>query len=94
MGVLRAALEWYALPIPPLKYFCTLELARAAWPGLESHALTSLGKNFGIVYDAHNALADAQTCGAIACKAAEKYSCATLRNLLRAAGTKLRATSI
>jgi hypothetical protein len=45
MGVLRAALEWYKLPIPPLKYFCTLKLSRAAWPEMESHALTSLWEN-------------------------------------------------
>ncbi|MDR1319747.1 MAG: 3'-5' exonuclease [Treponema sp.] len=85
MGVLRAALEWYELPVPPLKYFCTLKLARAAWPGLASHALTSLGEYFGITYDAHNALADAQTCGIIAHKAAEKYACAHLGDLLEAA---------
>jgi DNA polymerase III epsilon subunit-like protein len=42
MSVLRAALEWYELPVPPFKYFCTLKLARAAWPELKSHALTSL----------------------------------------------------
>ncbi|MDR0404100.1 MAG: 3'-5' exonuclease [Treponema sp.] len=85
MGVLRAALEWYDLPVPPLKYFCTLRLARSAWPELESHALTALSRHFGIVYDAHNALEDARTCGVIACKAAEKYG--SLRKLLRAAGT-------
>jgi DNA polymerase-3 subunit epsilon len=85
MGVLKAALEWYELPIPPLNYFCTLKLSRAAWPGLKSHALTSLGAHFGITYDAHNALEDAQTCGAIAAKAAEHYHCAHLPELLRAA---------
>jgi DNA polymerase-3 subunit epsilon len=84
MGVLRAALEWYELPIPPLKYFCTLKLARAAWPELKSHALTSLGEHFGITYDAHNALADAQTCGIIAHKAAETYACAHVEELLGA----------
>jgi DNA polymerase-3 subunit epsilon len=85
MGVLRAALEWYQLTIPPLNYFCTLKLARAAWPELESHALTGLGEYFGITYDAHNALEDAQTCGIIAHKAAEKYACAHLEELLGAA---------
>jgi DNA polymerase-3 subunit epsilon len=89
MGVLRAALDWYGLSALPFKYFCTLELARAAWPELESHALTSLGEHFSITYDAHNALADAETCGVIACKAAEKYACGNLPDLLRAAGTKL-----
>jgi DNA polymerase-3 subunit epsilon len=85
MGVLRAALAWYELPPPPIRYFCTLKLARAAWPELESHALTSLGETFGIAYDAHNALEDAQTCGIIACKAAEQFASANLGELLRAA---------
>jgi DNA polymerase-3 subunit epsilon len=85
MSVLRAALDWYDLPVPPLKYFCTLKLARAAWPELKSHALTKLGEHFGIDYDAHNALADAQTCGIIACKGAETYACAHLGKLLKAA---------
>jgi DNA polymerase-3 subunit epsilon len=90
MGVLRAVLEWYDLPVPPLSHFCTLKLARAAWPDLKSHALTSLGQHFGIVYAAHNALADAQTCGIIASKAAERYACTNLGNLLAAAGITMR----
>jgi DNA polymerase-3 subunit epsilon len=85
MSALRAALDWYKLPVPPLKYFCTLKLARAAWPELKSHALTSLGEHFGIDYDTHNALADAKTCGIIACKTAEKYACTHLGKLLRTA---------
>jgi DNA polymerase-3 subunit epsilon len=85
IGVLKAALNWYKLPLPPLKFFCTLRLARAAWPELESHALTRLGEHFGIAYNAHNALEDAQTCGIIACKAAEQYACTNLKKLLRAA---------
>jgi DNA polymerase-3 subunit epsilon len=91
MSVLRAALDWYDLPVPQLKYFCTLKLARAAWPELKSHALTKLGEHFGIDYDAHNALADAQTCGIIACKAAETYTCARLGKLLRAAELEMEA---
>jgi DNA polymerase-3 subunit epsilon len=90
MGVLRAALAWYELPLPPLKFFCTLQLARAAWPELKSHALTRLGEHFSIAYNAHNALEDAKTCGIIACKAAEKYACTNLRKLLRAAEMNMR----
>jgi DNA polymerase-3 subunit epsilon len=66
-------------------------LARSAWPELESHALASLGKHFGIDYDAHNALADAQACGIIAHKAAETYACAHLKKLLRAAELEMEA---
>jgi DNA polymerase-3 subunit epsilon len=89
MGVLRAALEWYEMSLPPLKYFCTLKLARAAWPELKSHALTSLGEHFDISYDAHNALADAQTCGIITYKAAETYACVHVGELLKAANMEM-----
>jgi DNA polymerase-3 subunit epsilon len=91
MGVLRAALEWCELPIPPLRYFCTLKQARAAWPELEYHALISLGEHFGNTYDAHNALEDAHACGIIAYKAAEKYSCTHVEELLGAAKTGMGA---
>ena len=63
MGVLKAVLEWYKLPIPELPYFCTCSLARKTWPGLKSYSLTALAKHFDIVYQAHNALDDAMTCG-------------------------------
>jgi len=63
--VLRATLGYYGVPLPELRYFCSLALARRVWPGLRSHALTALGREFNIIYDAHNALADAETCGKI-----------------------------
>ncbi|MCL2193383.1 MAG: 3'-5' exonuclease [Treponema sp.] len=63
MRVLKAALEWYRLPVPCLRYFCTRNLARQTWQGLESYSLVSLAEKFGIVYQAHNALDDAMTCG-------------------------------
>jgi DNA polymerase-3 subunit epsilon len=89
MNVLQAALAWYELPLPQLSYFCTLALARKTWPELESHALTSLGESFGITYAAHNALADAETCGNIACMAAEKYGSGDLEELLATAGVSM-----
>jgi DNA polymerase-3 subunit epsilon len=90
MGVLRAVLEWYKLPVPAFRYFCTCTLSRRAWPELESHALTALAENFGIVYDAHNALEDAQTCGKLVRMAAEKYSVSGLAELLAASGVEMR----
>ncbi len=73
MRVLKAVLEWYELGVPETSYFCTLNLARLAWSQLESHALAALAKNFGIVYNAHNALEDALTCGKMVQLAAEKF---------------------
>jgi DNA polymerase-3 subunit epsilon len=89
MGVLWAVLEHYELEIPALPYFCTLSMARHTWPELESHALAALAEHFGIVYDAHNALADAETCGKLVLMAAEKFGCANINRLLAAAGVEM-----
>ena len=91
MGVLRAVLEWYELEIPALSYFCTCSLTRRTWPELNSHSLTSLAENFGIVYNAHNALDDAMTCGRLVLMSAEKYGSANIAKLLKAAGVKMGA---
>ena len=63
MGVISAVLEWYELEVPELSYFSTRTLAIRTWPEMESYALTALAEKFGIVYNAHNALDDAVTCG-------------------------------
>jgi len=89
MGVLWAVLECYELEIPALSYFCTCSLARHTWPELKSHALTALAGHFGIVYDAHNALADAETCGKLVLMAADKFGCTNIERLLNNAGLEM-----
>ena len=91
MGVLRAVLEWYDLEIPKLQYFCTRSLAGRVWPQQESYSLPSLARNFGIVYNAHNALDDAMTCGKLVLMAAEKYESRNVKELLSAVCTGLNA---
>ena len=91
MGVLRAVLEWYELAIPRLSYFCTCTLARRTWPGFESYSLTALAEYFGIVYNAHNALEDAETCGKLVQMAVEKFGGKkSIEQLLKAARMKMR----
>ncbi|MHC6202916.1 3'-5' exonuclease [Breznakiellaceae bacterium SP9] len=82
MNVLRSVLKWYGIAKPALTHFCTLQLARHTWPELQSHALTALAQNFSIIYNAHNALDDARTCGAIANRAAKKYGSSSIADLL------------
>jgi DNA polymerase-3 subunit epsilon len=72
MGVLRAVLACYDIPEPKLRCFCSLKAAKKAWPDFKSHALTALARQFKIKYDAHNALADARTCGIILLRANHK----------------------
>jgi len=92
MRVLRAVLEHYDVQIPDISYFCSCNLARRVWPSFQSHSLGNLAKRFGIIYDAHNALADAQTCGKLVQLAAEKTGCtANLEGLLEASGLELHS---
>ncbi|MCR4952921.1 MAG: 3'-5' exonuclease [Treponema sp.] len=74
MGVIRGCCNYYGMPVPDANYACTLKIARKVWNELYSHKLTFLAEQFGIVYDAHNALDDARTCGKIFAMAAEKMN--------------------
>ena len=72
MNVIRGCCGYYGMPLPDAQYACTLQIARKAWKGFDSHRLVHLAERFGIVYDAHNALADSQTCGKILSLAAKE----------------------
>lgn len=48
-----------------IQWICSLRAAKKTWPDFPLHKLTYLAQHFGITYDAHNALADAETCGKI-----------------------------
>ena len=96
MNVLCAVLRYYDLSIPDTRYFCTLKLSRRVWPDLRSHSLKSLAREFNITYDAHNAVADADTCARIVTLSAEKISALSKRKtqlpldgLLKKAGVKM-----
>ncbi|MCL2440418.1 MAG: 3'-5' exonuclease [Treponema sp.] len=89
MGVLKAVLEWYELPLPDISYFCTCKLSRRTWSGLRSHALTALARNFGIIYEAHNALDDAMTCGKLVIMSAEKHGTSSVEELLNITDLKM-----
>jgi DNA polymerase-3 subunit epsilon len=89
MGVLQAVLAWYELEIPRLPYFCTCMLARNTWLGLKSYSLTNLANHFGIVYDAHNALADAMTCGKLVQMSSQKFDSKDVKELLKSAKIKM-----
>jgi DNA polymerase-3 subunit epsilon len=69
VGILRAMLQHYSLPIPPLRYTCTVRISRKVWPQLPTHRLTDLSRTFGFDYLAHHALEDAVNCGKVFHKA-------------------------
>jgi DNA polymerase-3 subunit epsilon len=90
MGVLQAVLEWYDFEIPKLSNFCTLELSRRTWHGFPSYSLSNLAKRFGIVYNAHNALDDAMTCGKLVQMSAEKFNSKNILELLDTVRLEMR----
>jgi len=93
MGVLKAVIEWYDFQVPHLFYFCTCNLSRKTWKNLKSHALTALASNFKIIYNAHNALDDAMTCGKLVVMAAKKHGAGSIEELLDFTGQKISILS-
>ena len=60
--VLQQSAARYGIRCPDYPFYCSCLTARRALPG-GPHRLTALADRYGIVYDAHNALSDAETCG-------------------------------
>ncbi|MDL2262972.1 3'-5' exoribonuclease [Bacteroidales bacterium OttesenSCG-928-I21] len=55
-------------PFPAFNYFCTLAMARRAFPGEASYSLQSLCKKIDIEYGNHDACADALSCANLVLK--------------------------
>lgn len=54
MGVLRDSLSSYDLVWPELDIFCSMVLARRAWPGLLSYSLSPVAKFLGVTLENHH----------------------------------------
>jgi len=94
MSVLCSVLRHYEIEIPETQYFCTLQLSRRVWPRLRSFALAKLAAEFNIVYEAHNAVADADTCAKIVVLAAEEVSSKLKRKKIIGLDGLLKKTGI
>jgi len=66
IGVLRAVLTHYRLPWPALSYLCTVKIARAQWPDLPNHKLSTVADHLGLDLQHHTADSDAAACAGIA----------------------------
>ena len=60
--VLAAALAHYGIIQPPFWSFCTVKLARGAWPGLTNYKLPTVAAHLGHAFRHHDALSDAEAC--------------------------------
>lgn len=62
MKCLRDALNAYKLNYPDAEYSCTYALSRRGVKGLFNYKLDTLAEHYGIRFNHHNALEDAETC--------------------------------
>ena len=62
---LRNILSMYNLPSVSFDYICSLQLCRYLFPELPHHGLADMAERFGITFQHHDALEDAETCAKI-----------------------------
>ena len=63
---LHNVLSLYHLPSVSFDYVCSLRLCRYHFPEAHSHSLNCMADMFGITFQHHDALEDAETCAKIA----------------------------
>lgn len=90
LGVLVAATRASGLPVPALRYFCSLRLARRSYR-LPSYALPSAARAAGHeLRRHHDALADAEACAAIVIDVARTAGITTMPELSAGTGVRIR----
>ena len=74
---LHKVLEIYNLPSVSFRYLCSVKLCRYHFPEQPKHGLADMAEKFGITFQHHDALEDAETCAKIASrlKIPENFIC-------------------
>lgn len=77
MSVLRQSLQAGSIEVPPIKYLCSYQVARQAWPDLSNHKLGFLARTFGLELEHHNAGSDSVAAARLILHAASErgYKC-------------------
>lgn len=85
-SVLRAVLDTYGLEWPDAEWWCTLAMARAAWPHLPNHRLDSVAEYCGIEFRHHDAAEDALACAGVALRCRDDLGAADLEDAVARLG--------
>ena len=83
MSVLRASFDLYGLSWPTFSYLCTVKVARAVWPDLPDHRLSTVARHLDVTLTHHHAGSDALACARIALLAMQQMGCADLASLAK-----------
>jgi DNA polymerase-3 subunit epsilon len=90
IGVLEASLG-ADFKREPLRYACTLRLARLAWPGRSSYRLGDLGESLRIEFNAHDAGDDAAAAAKLALACCGRVRAPSLERACARLGAEPRA---
>jgi DNA polymerase-3 subunit epsilon len=85
VAVLKASCDGRGLATPRVDPFCSVEMARIAWPELPHHRLNSLAEQFHLDLRHHNAIGDATACAQLVLLCADQFGAnniAELRGML------------
>jgi DNA polymerase III subunit epsilon len=66
---------------PRIEFQCTRLIAMRAWPGRSGYGLQPTAESLGIVFQHHNALADAKACAKVALAAADSVEANSITDL-------------
>ncbi len=92
LGVIKAATTVSGLPVPELRYLCSLQVARMTYQ-LDSYRLPVAAMAAGFEdFTHHDALADAEACAAIIVHAAKRHDVTEVADLARVCGTSVGRT--
>lgn len=90
MGVLRASALLVQMPLPDLRYACSLIMARKTYH-LESYRLNQVAYVIGIEdFNHHDALADSDACARIVIHMAARHGVETLDELAKLTNHKIK----
>jgi DNA polymerase-3 subunit epsilon len=91
ISVLRASFDRYEITPPRFEgYHCTVSMARAVWPDLANHRLSSVCRHCGIALSHHEAGSDAAACASIALRCRREVGMPTLDDLAVELGLRAR----
>ena len=91
-GVLRACLDHYQMARPPYRFACTVQLARAVWPGSTTYRLSAVAQRLQIPLDHHQAESDAIASARIGLAALTETGLPSLDHIVKK--TRFRFTAL
>jgi DNA polymerase III subunit epsilon len=89
MRVLRSLISSLELPAPAIRYACTVQLARKAFPKLPSHKLNVVCDHCGIALRHHDAASDAEACANVALECALAMGVGSITQAIELLGVRV-----